>query len=526
MASSGRVDPRVAEAGFRALVRGNERALVTGINSHGFFAPMPLALQDHGRSVLQARSALDLVLPAEREQVIDTWHRAIAAGAAHTCVRLSCGADANLDFFDVRPLHDVLVGVLIPSGDVELAALAQAPDVTPRVCYQEKNETATFVDVDEATTKMLGWRRDDIVGHGSLEFVHPDDHERAIESWMDMLASTGMQLRTRLRYRHANGSWLWVELVNHNHFDDPQRACVVTEMLDVSDEMAAHEEVRTQERLLRRVAETVPLGLLHLDRGGDVVYANERFHTILGVPKGTAEPFRTLTPEHAAAARAALDSVFADGIDRDIEVTAETRRHDEERRCLLRLRSLTGPDGAVDGAIVCVEDITERARTHAELQRRATFDPLTSCLNRASVLQTITAQLERGFRVGVIYIDLDDFKSVNDTYGHHAGDMLLVEVAQRVQQNLRATDTVGRLGGDEFLVVCHDQQHDALDVLAQRITSTLGAPIHLEPATVHVAASMGIALAHGGATTCDDLVAEADAAMYAAKRHARQRAAS
>ena len=283
-------------------------------------------------------------------------------------------------------------------------------------------------------------------------------------------------------------------------------------MLNVSDEMTAHEELRNQERLMRRIAETVPLGLLHLDASGDIVYANERFYTILDVPKNDPDPFRGLAPGQHSELRGALDGLFVDGTDRDMEVTARTRRRGDERRCLLRLRSLIGTDATVEGAIVCVEDITEEAKTHAELQRRATYDPLTGCLNRASVLQTITAQLERGFQVGVIYIDLDGFKTINDTHGHRAGDMLLVETAQRVQQSIRATDTVGRLGGDEFLVVCHDQGREALEVFAHRITAMLDAPIHLDRATVAIRASLGIATAGGdagGAITCDQLVAEA-----------------
>ncbi len=523
MASDG-LDADEVEADFRAILDANPRALATGITPHGFFAPLPEALLDEGRPILNARSALDVVAPSDRERVIEAWHETLNGGRAHIDVHLLHNGEAELYLFDLRPAYGILAGILVPDGDVEFDPVVDVVDVRPRVCYQEKSENALFIDVDEATTKMLGWSREDFIGHGSLEFVHPDDHERAIESWMDMLSNPGTQRRTRLRYRHADGSWVWVELTNYNHFDDPDRARVVTELLDVSDEMAVHEELRHQERLLRCVAETVPLGIAHLDGSGEIVYANERFYRILDVAKGDPDPFHAFGDEETTL-RTALNGLLGDGTDRDIELTVRSRRRADDRRCLLRLRSVSGIEDAVEGAIVCVEDITERAKTHAELHRRATFDPLTGCLNRASVLQTIAAQLERGYQVGVIYIDLDGFKHVNDTYGHHAGDTLLVEVAHRVQNQIRAADTIGRLGGDEFVVVGHGQDRESLEALAARITQAIDAPIHLERTTVTIRASMGIATTHGGASSCDQLVAEADTAMYAAKRDARRREA-
>ena len=193
MPSSGRGEPHVADAGFRALLRGHERAVVAAVNAHGFFVPMPAGLQDHGRAELRARSGLDLVVPDHRQLVIEAWQRTLEVGAAHTYVRLRGGGDAALHFFDLRPAYEVLVCAFLPDGTIEMDALPLAQDVIPRVGYQVKNETAQFTDVDDATLKMLGWSPEDFIGHGSLEFVHPDDHDRAIESWMDMLANTGVQ---------------------------------------------------------------------------------------------------------------------------------------------------------------------------------------------------------------------------------------------------------------------------------------------------------------------------------------------
>jgi diguanylate cyclase (GGDEF)-like protein/PAS domain S-box-containing protein len=517
-----RADPAVIEAGYRAVLKSHDQALVTAINDHGFFVSTPATLDDQCHQVLRGRSALDLVESSQHRLVIDAWDRVREAGAAQTRVRLRHGDDASLYFFDLRARHEALVGVLVPDGNVNIDGLRDAEEVTPRVCTQRKNQTAIFIDVDEATTKMLGWRRDEIVGHGSLEFVHPDDHERAIESWLDMLSSPGVQRRARLRYHHADGSWIWLELTNFNLFDDPKQHCVVTEMLNVSEEMAAHEAVRLREQLLRRVAETVPLGLLHLDRDGEVLYANERLYEILAVPKDdlATTPFTHLLAKDRAELQTALDALMTDGVDRDLEVAVATRRRSDNRLCLLRLRALTDTEDAVGAAIVCVEDVTERANIRAELERRATFDPLTGCLNRASVLQHLAGQLKTACPLGVIFIDLDGFKAVNDEYGHAAGDNVLVEVARRVQENIRETDTIGRLGGDEFLVVCPHGYDADLAHIASRITNALAPPLDFKEGAISTRASIGIATTSRTDTTSDSLVADADTAMYVAKRNA------
>jgi diguanylate cyclase (GGDEF)-like protein/PAS domain S-box-containing protein len=515
-----RIDADDVESGFRALLASHPRAGVTAIDAHGLFVPLPSTIELQGHRVLGARSALDLVESEHRVAVIDAWDRARDLGAAFVQVHLRGGQDAALYFFDTRPRHGALLGVLVADGELGSRNAHETIDIAPRVSMQRKSDIAVFTDVDDATTKMLGWKRDEIVGRASLDFVHPDDHDRAIESWMDMLSNPGDKRRARLRYRRADGTWIWLELTNQNLLADPHEPCVITEALDISDEMAAHEAVRDREQLLRRVAETVPLGLLHIDRLGTVLYANERLYDILGLPKAdeSQPPFTNIVADDRDRLDRALEMLMVDGADRDLEVEVDTRRRADNRLCHLRLRALNDLDGGLAGAIVCVEDITDRARSRAELERRATYDPLTGCLNRASVLHHLETFVADPSTVGVIFLDLDGFKLVNDTHGHRTGDLVLVEAVRRVQECIRDTDAVGRLGGDEFLVVCTDACDLAAVVqIGNRIADMYAVPVDLADGMVSIRASIGIALAHGFATS-ESLIAEADAAMYVAKR--------
>ncbi len=494
---------------------------VAAIDGHGLFVAVPDTLDLGDVGVLSARSMLDVVDPTHRVVVIDAWDRVRAQGAAQARISLRGGQGAQLYFFDLRPEHGVLVGVVVADSEVDLFTSTATIDVLPRISMQRKNDVAVFVDVDEATTKMLGWSREEMIGQGSLEFVHSDDHNRAIESWMDMLATPGGALRTRLRYLHADGRFVWLEITNHNLLADPQHACVVTEALDIGDEMAAHDAVRANERLLRRVAETVPLGLLHLDRQGTVVYGNERIHDVLGASKpiADADPFANVTIRDRVRLDDTLREVMHDGVDRDLEVVVERRRRADRRLCHVRLRALTDDDAIVSGAIVCVEDVTERAHARAELENRATYDALTGCLNRVSVLGRLRTLTDEGSKVGVVFADLDRFKRVNDECGHATGDAVLVEVARRVQECVRETDLVGRLGGDEFVVLCPSVDSGAaVFEVARRISNALTVPVVLEDGPLTVQASIGVDVADGDCEP-DSLVANADAAMYVSKRN-------
>ena len=173
-----------------------------------------------------------------------------------------------------------------------------------------------------------------------------------------------------------------------------------------------------------------------------------------------------------------------------------------------------------------VRDLSEQKRLESELSHQALHDGLTGLPNRlmlADRLEQILTRARLHARLcGVLYVDLDRFKTVNDTLGHASGDLLLVEAAARLQDALRETDTVARVGGDEFVVLCEDLdsvQH-AIEV-AERIIASLREPFVLAGDNVKMSASVGIALCADGNAIVDALVANADIAMYRAKDNGR-----
>jgi diguanylate cyclase (GGDEF)-like protein/PAS domain S-box-containing protein len=380
---------------------------------------------------------------------------------------------------------------------------------------------AIITYVDEGIVDMLGWTPDQLVGLPSTQFIHPEDQHSAIAAWMEMLVDPGTVRVWRGRYRAADGSWRWVETVNENHLSDPD-PMVKSSMRRVSvEQVGVEEELRARTQLLSRLADALPVGLVQIDASRNITFTNDRLHTIIGRPQAaTIDALLSgVAVEDRPFLDAALNAVLAEQPVDDIELTLDVPLR---RVCLLSLRALTDGDGNVTGAIGCLSDVTDRANLRRELEIRASVDMLTSCLNRAATIEllTITVAAHDGTSPGtaVVYIDLDDFKLVNDAHGHAAGDRVLMSVAERLRAAVRGIDEVGRVGGDELLVVCPhvETAAQALEI-GERLALLLHGEVDIGTGVVDIKASVGVAWTLG-VIDADSFIAQADVAMYDSKR--------
>lgn len=519
-----------------AAILRHERALVAALASDGVLVELPGSVELPETRVIvpigDRATVLELVVPADAMAVVSAWEQARAHGVGfgHVHARTDPGEALSLTFVDARDTHGVFLGAL-ETLTTDGAGGPQALDTvpvsrTPRTATLRKSVLAVLTDVDERTTRMLGWTREQMVGQRSSDFIHPDDQERAIANWMELLSRQDAQ-RVRLRHRRADGSWVWVELENqYLAADDPADAVVVTQMSDISDEMAAHEAVQQRERLLRRVAESLPVGILQLAADRALVYANARLAALLGT--GAVTGVTDLLAVVAEADRErlieALDAALEGETDAELELGVVHQATGEARVCAVSLVSLGDREGA-PGALLSLTDVTDSARMRAELTAKATYDVLTGCHNRASTLAFLERALGEpsGSPTAVIFVDLDRLKPVNDSLGHDAGDELLALTATRLTGVLRRDDIVGRIGGDEFLVVCRglENPEEALS-MGQRVREALVAPAVLTAGPVDVSASIGVAWAAPGSDVAS-LIRQADRAMYVSKEEGRCR---
>jgi diguanylate cyclase (GGDEF)-like protein/PAS domain S-box-containing protein len=295
-----------------------------------------------------------------------------------------------------------------------------------------------------------------------------------------------------------------------------------------ADLVGSHASLQASEERFRSLVQNASDVTMILNADGQVTYVSPAAERVLGRQPAALQG-TTVTdlvhPDDRAAAQVHFAQVIrqpgltlgtnlrlehADGTWRDFEVVA-TNLLDQP---------------AVAGLVVTYRDVTDRKAFERQLRHLAFHDPLSQLPNRALFLDRLEQAVARSRRgteiVAVLYLDLDNFKTVNDSLGHPTGDALLVEVARRLTGCARDGDTVARLGGDEFAILLQDATgHHTAEAVARRIGAVLRTPVHVAGHDVLVSASIGIADAHDSPGGADELLRNADMAMYAAKGHGR-----
>jgi diguanylate cyclase (GGDEF)-like protein/PAS domain S-box-containing protein len=495
---------------------GHPGAVVGALGPDGVPVGLPSALALGSGHRVDDRSLLAIIAPDEASRVVAAFHAALERGVAAVNVRLADpqAGLATVHYFDLRAAHGVILRTVVPhhtAGETEVPVVDVAA-ARPRLAVVHKDERSRICNADAATSELLGWERDELIGRPTIELIHPDDQPRAIDNWMAFI-STGSRHTVRLRYRTKAGEWLWMETSNELVADPTKQARhVVCQMIDISEEMAATEALRHNEELLRRLAETVPVGLAEIGADRTVLFSNQTFRALLGHGAiGSAEDLTaTVGGPDADLLSATIDDCVRTGIDSEVDIRLAAGPTAPARVCRVALRSLV-EGGRTRGALICVVDVTE-------LKARAATDPLTGLGNRSSIFEVLDRALARG-PTGVVFIDLDRFKPINDGWGHEVGDRVLARVADVLRTSVREGDTVGRVGGDEFVVVCPQVASTGpLLEIAARIKDAVAACEVAHRASPRVTASVGVAWVARASVSADEAVARADAAMYTAKR--------
>jgi diguanylate cyclase (GGDEF)-like protein/PAS domain S-box-containing protein len=422
---------------------------------------------------------------------------------------------------------------------VPIRGLVSVEGVSDGVVRLRKDGFALIIDCDSTVSRLLGWTAEEMLGKRTLDFIHPGDRQRTVESWVQMLEAPERPHHARWRHRHKDGSFVWVDVTNHNLLQSVGH--VLAEIVETTDRQPVSDEAESdaaisdedeaatliarmmseKEWFLRRLTERLPMGVALTSAEGTLVYANSQMRQLLFASTATALPdlFSWVVDEDRLALTAALEAALGDRSDEDLELRVCTPQSTRALRCLVSIRALGEPTDASAGLIVTATDVTESARLREELERRATIDHLTGCHNRETTVALLAEMLGAGIPTAAVYIDINRFKTVNDRHGHAAGDELLANIASRLLRAARAGDVVGRIGGDEFLVVCPGvpDTNTAL-AIAFRVAEALRGPVPADGSPPGPSASVGVARTQAGITTPDQLIAAADTAMYEAKR--------
>lgn len=381
---------------------------------------------------------------------------------------------------------------------------------------------------------MLGYPRDAWLTDDELwlDVLHPEDSERMVRE--DARARGALSsLFAEYRMIARDGRVVWVS----------EKAAVVEDettgtvywqgvMVDITDRRRAEDALAASERQFRSIFDAAAIGVMTVGLDGRILEANPTLERVCDYPPGALHD-RLLNDYLEPGDGSSLERFdeLATGRSDRCQLEHLFRRNDQSlmwcRTVMALVRDAAGQPSHITAML---EDISDRKLVEADLVHRTLHDVLTELPNRQHFLdrlrQTRARRFSAGSGVAVVFMDMDGFKEVNDSLGHHAGDDLLLAVARRLKGAIRPTDMVARFGGDEFMVLAGevDSETDATQ-LAWRLTNSLRAPFSIAGQTVTMTASMGVAYSADPEDGAEDILRKADAAMYMAKQQGRNRVA-
>lgn len=472
--------------------------------------------------------------------------------------------------------HPAIRGIVITASDV--TARAEAEELLRQreqwaqalvaggsdlvlVC----DETGVITYASPALEEILGYPPEEFLGATHVDMVHPDDLDEARNVFGSQAPDPTLSGSHEFRVRHSDGHWRILNVVMTNMLDNPAVKGLVVNVRDVTSRRVVEDLLSEQADLLEAIARGAPLEitLQKITQMIEHVISNAscsigildadgaiRVRAAPSLPRQIVSLLDDLDPESAAGleVRASQgEAIVYDLLDEN--PLGSTDLFAEHGFVLCRKAPVLAPgSGELLGALTVFHPNTERLsrieadlldralnlaaiaierrRFESTLEYQALYDPLTGLPNRTLLHSRIKDALTRAGRldtgVAILFIDLDRFKVINDSVGHALGDQLLMEVTERFKEPLRPGDTLGRFGGDEFMIVCSRVPNEAAAAAAaERFMAKLKEPIRIDGGEIFVTASIGIAFADDTSVTAESLVRNADVAMYRAKDQGR-----
>ena len=419
----------------------------------------------------------------------------------------------------------------VDARTAELGAMATRLGTLVRLApvgIAELDAAGGLLTTNEHFAEIAGVSAEDAVGMRWVNALHPDDAERVTAEWTSR-AAAGQPYATTLRVMLPDGAVNWIQAFTTPVVVKGAVTGHLAAAVNVTDLRQAQLEAAESSARFHAIFESSPVGTALTTSDCRIVEVNHRLCELTRLSVAELHERRVtdlFRPEDVTEDDKWLAPLLA----------GELESHTVERRLAdsgsdgtwVRVTAALVTDGEKRlGLLFKLEDVTARRRAEEWIEHLATHDSLTHLPNRVLLLDRLQQALRHAHRygggVGVLFIDLDRFKVINDTFGHDVGDELLAKVAVRLQRCARATDTVARLGGDEFVVVCPDVTSDQ-DVLqvAKHVREAIARPITVGHQALSVDMSIGIAFGVG-TDSAEQLLKDADHAMYQAKAQGRAR---
>ncbi len=395
--------------------------------------------------------------------------------------------------------------------------------------------TREYSFVSDGVRELFGVEPSDVIGNGNLlkSFWHPEDRA-SVEAGVAGSASLGQPLSLQYRIVLGDGTVKWVQTTSSSISSDHRGNLRCGVVLDITHSKRAEEQLRQSEERWKLALESTGDGVWDWHIQSGMEYYSRRYKEMYGYSEDKvwqqSDQFEDIV--HPDDKEQLLRDQQA-----HFEGRTPTYRNEHRVRCsdgswkwILSRGMVISRDaqGKPVRMIGTHTDITEWKKSEALIWQQANYDPLTGLPNRRMLRDRLEQDIRKckhdGLQLAILFIDLDHFKEVNDTLGHDSGDLLLIEAADRIRHCVRDSDTVARMGGDEFTVVLSELSGaERLERILQKILGALSAAFQLGDEQVFISASIGITMYPADATEVESLFKNADQALYVAKGAGRNR---
>jgi len=371
---------------------------------------------------------------------------------------------------------------------------------------------------------ILGLSTSEVTDLGLVGLIHEDDATTLKATINNPTRPGDSPNSMEARLRAAGGDYRWFEISTRDFSDDEEVGGIVVTARDITEERAAKIGLQRSEEWFRGLVQNSSDVIGVVDENGSFTYASPAVYQLLGLrpdeiqgrnvlellPSDQVRRIQKLRQDlsHGDVGSRTVEVSLAhtSGQWRTVEVTLTDRRFDE----------------SVRGLVLNIRDISDRKQLEEDLRHQILHDDLTGLGSRVQFTDNLTEALRKQGKgpgkVAVLFIDIDDFKNVNDSLGHAAGDQVLVEISSRLLGRLRLQDKAARFGGDEFAVLLTDVYTESdITTIADRVVEELSRPVRLMGSEIRIGVSVGIAVDDDGSQTHEDILRAADVAMYEAK---------
>jgi diguanylate cyclase (GGDEF)-like protein/PAS domain S-box-containing protein len=502
---------------------------------------------------LVGQAAMELVHPADAIEVLalrEDFYAGKPTGRGPIRYRTAAG-DYRWMSVRAHPIFEFegrVIGAVVGLRDVTEETVARQALVTSERQYRMLADRALDLvyraGADRRVTWVaptvaasLGWTPDDLVGTVMGDLAHPDDAAETAILRADLYsgaiatADLGPSRNFHLRMRTNSGDYRWMAGSATAVVDEDGRPDgVMTGLRDVHDETLARISLAASEKLFRSAIESASIGFAMTSLSGAFRMVNPALTRMLQRDESwllERDMFALVPPEEHDDLRSDREMIIGGKVETMTRLLRMIRADGETLRVQRTAVLIRDHAGDPDYLLLQVVDVTLEFAAQEQLAYQAFHDSLTGIRNRSWILDILESDLRTarrtGLHVGVLFIDLDNFKLVNDSLGHAAGDEVLKVIAGRIAAALRPGDHVGRFGGDEFIVVIPDiRDAKEAELIAERICLQISCGLEVRTHRIVPTASIGIALSTP-ASTASSMLRDADAALFQAKNGGRAR---